>query len=306
MIERGQRFDLHHGGFIQVVDWMGDDAAIVQAARVSYGEGTKTVREDRGLIRYLMRHWHTTPFEMCELKLLVKVPMDTWRQWIRHRTASVNEYSTRYSLAIDEAATTPPGEWRLQSTVNKQGSAGRLEEYPEGFRNLGHEMVSRLFGHEAVAGSALLAGEYLSGRERGLLDTARDVYEERLAFGVAREQARKDLPLSTFTQAYWKCDLHNLLHFLRLRMDSHAQSEIREYADIIGNDIVAELWPLTWEALVDYRLKARSFSRMEVEVLKGIVRLSDNDDSGIADSARSAGMSDREVREFLEALGCSR
>ncbi len=179
-------------GFVRVVDYMGDDSAIVQAARTSYGRGTKRRHEDRGLIRYLMRHAHTTPFEMCEIKLHVRVPMDVWRQWIRHRTASVNEYSTRYSEAIDAAQRTSPEAWRLQSAGNRQGSSGLLP--PE-------------------------EGRRLSDEEAALQRQVRDVYAARLAAGVAREQARKELPLSTYTEAYWKIDLQNLLHFLELRMD---------------------------------------------------------------------------------------
>ena len=194
-------------GFVRVVDYMGDDSAIVQAARTSYGRGTKRRHEDRGLLRYLMRHAHTTPFEMCEIKLHVRVPMDVWRQWIRHRTASVNEYSTRYSEAIDAAQKTAPDAWRLQAAGNRQGSSGLLP---------------------------LEQGTRLSDERMPLQRKARDIYEARLAAGVAREQARKDLPLSTYTEAYWKIDLQNLLHFLELRMDEHAQQEIRAYADVIG------------------------------------------------------------------------
>ena len=203
----GVAFPVLDDGFVRVVDYMGHDGSVVQAARVSYGAGTKRVHEDRGLIRYLLRHAHTTPFEMCEITLHVRVPMDTWRQWIRHRTANVNEYSTRYSVAIDAAQHTPPGQWRRQSTDNRQGSAGFLH---------------------AAQGEALTAGETT------LQELARHTYDARLAAGVAREQARKDLPLSTYTEAYWKVDLHNLLHFLQLRMDDHAQEEIRAYAAIIG------------------------------------------------------------------------
>lgn len=219
----GRPFLLLDHGFVRVIDYMGSDAAIVQAARVSYGAGTKRLREDRGLIRYLLRHRHTTPFEMCEIKLHVRVPMDTWRQWIRHRTASVNEYSTRYSIAIDAAQRTPADAWRTQSTSNRQGSEGLVDP---------------------------AVGERLSAREAELQALARQVYEERLAAGVAREQARKDLPLSTYTEAYWKTDLHNLLHFLTLRMDSHAQLEIRQYATVIGSEIVACWVPVTWEAFL--------------------------------------------------------
>jgi thymidylate synthase (FAD) len=180
---------------------MGDDGSIVQAARVSYGEGTRKVSDDRTLIRYLMRHRHTTPFEMAEIKLLVRVPMDCWRQWIRHRTANVNEYSTRYSIAIDSTQTTPADQWRTQAANNRQGSGDLLPEE---------------------------VGRRLTEDEKRLQNEARRVYQERLEAGVAREQARKDLPLSTYTEAYWKVDLHNLLHF----PPAHGRScsmEIREY-----------------------------------------------------------------------------
>ena len=228
-------------GFIRVVDYMGTDAAIVQAARVSYGIGTKKISEDRGLIRYLLRHRHTTPFEMCEIKFHVRVPMDCWRQWIRHRTANVNEYSTRYSVAIDAAQRTPPNAWRKQAADNRQGSAGMFD---------------------AVAGADL------SRKETELLNSSRALYEARLAQGVAREQARKDLPLSTYTEAYWKCDLHNLLHFVALRMDSHAQEEIRAYALTLGEQIIKRWCPYTWEAFLDYRFNAESFSRIEMDILR--------------------------------------
>jgi thymidylate synthase (FAD) len=223
-------------GFVRVVDYMGDDSAIVQAARTSYGRGTKRRHEDRGLLRYLMRHAHTTPFEMCEIKLHVRVPMDVWRQWIRHRTASVNEYSTRYSEAIDAAQKTAPEAWRLQAAGNRQGSSGLLP---------------------------LEQGTKLSDEESDLQRKARDIYEARLAAGVAREQARKDLPLSTYTEAYWKIDLQNLLHFLELRMDEHAQLEIRAYANVIGEQIVAKWVPMTWEAFLDYRRGGTKLSRIE-------------------------------------------
>lgn len=249
----GRRFDVLDDGFVRVVDYLGNDAAIVQAARVSYGEGTRRVSDDRGLIRYLMRHRHTTPFEMCELKLHVRVPMDAWRQWIRHRTASVNEVSTRYSVAIDAAQTTPPAEWRTQSAGNRQGSG---------------ELVDRS------------VGERLSAAEADIQHRARQVYRERLDAGVAREQARKDLPLSTYTEAYWKIDLHNLFHFLALRMDDHAQLEIRGYAQVIGAEVVARWCPIAWEAFCDYRLRATSLSRIETELLAALA-------AGDAEAARS-------------------
>ena len=243
----GETFKVLDKGHVRLVDVMGDDSAIVQAARVSYGKGTKTVNEDRGLIRFLMRHRHTTPFEMCELKFHVRVPMDCWRQWIRHRTASVNEYSTRYSEAIDDKQQTAPGEWRTQSKSNKQGSAEFLPGEVEGYPGI---------------------GKVLSEKETALHNFARDIYQDRIDSGVAREQARKDLPLSTYTEAYWKTDLHNLFHFLSLRMDPHAQKEIRDYANIIGNEIVAKLFPLAWEAFVDYRLGGMFLSRLDVEAFR--------------------------------------
>lgn len=236
----GKPFPVLDDGFVRVVDYMGSDSSIVQAARVSYGAGTKKVHEDRGLIRYLLRHRHTTPFEMCELKLHVRVPMDTWRQWIRHRMASVNEYSTRYSVAIDSMQTTEPNQWRAQSQDNRQGSAGFFE--PE-------------------------QGGALTESERDFQKAALKLYQDRLDQGVAREQARKDLPLSTYTEAYWKIDLHNLLHFLALRMDDHAQWEIRQFAQTIGYKIVSQWVPLAWEAFLDYRFFASGLTRIEKEII---------------------------------------
>ncbi len=239
----GEPLKVLDDGFVRVVDYMGDDASIVQAARVSYGKGTKKVQEDRGLIRYLLRHRHTTPFEMCEIKLHVRVPMDCWRQWIRHRSASVNEYSTRYSIAIDAAQATPPGEWRMQSTGNRQGSAGFVDAK---------------------------TGDALTREEAQLHQDSRRIYEARIEKGVAREQARKDLPLSTYTEAYWKIDLHNLLHFLALRMEDHSQLEIRSYAKRIGEDIVAKWVPFTWEAFIDYRMNSIALSAIERDVIRAV------------------------------------
>ncbi|HEV7222233.1 MAG TPA: FAD-dependent thymidylate synthase [Pirellulales bacterium] len=241
---RWKKLPVLDDGFVCLVDVMGDDQAVVQAARVSYGEGTRKVSDDRGLIRYLLRHRHTTPFEMVELKFLVRVPMDTWRQWIRHRTANVNEYSTRYSLAIDAAQRTPANQWRTQAETNRQGSGGWLPAD---------------------------AGADLSAEEAELLDKARQVYERRIERGVAREQARKDLPLSTYTEAYWKVDLHNLLHFLALRMDAHAQWEIRQYARTMGDEIIGPLFPLVWEAFVDYRVEGMFLTRLDREMVRKLM-----------------------------------
>jgi len=237
----GRPFPVLDDGFVRVIDYLGTDESIVQAARVSYGKGTKSVRQDRELIRYLMRHRHTSPFEMCEIKLHLRVPMDTWRQWIRHRTASVNEYSTRYSVAIEAMQRTAPDQWRRQSTGNRQGSAGELDRQQ---------------------------GEALTRRETELQAAARAAYDERIAAGVAREQARKDLPLSTYTEAYWKINLHNLLHFLKLRLDPMAQREIRQYAEAIGQEIVARWCPLTWEAFQAYLLRGLSLSDLEVRLVR--------------------------------------
>ncbi len=278
---KGKPIKVLDDGFVELVDCMGSDAAIVQAARVSYGSGTKQVSQDRGLIRYLMRHRHTTPFEMCEIKLHVRVPMDCWRQWIRHRTANVNECSTRYSLAIDTAQKTEPDQWRLQSTDNRQGSAGTV---------------------------SVEQGEHFSSREAEVLASTREVYEERLAAGIAREQARKDLPLSTYTEAYWKIDLHNLLHFLELRMDTLAQWEIRQYAEVIGRRIVSQWVPLTWGAFLDYRFNAMSLSQIEVELLallntgKRSDAIAQMQEKGWLKREGDAWKPNREAREFATKL----
>ena len=277
----GKTFPVLDDGFVRVVDYMGADESVVQAARVSYGTGTKKVSEDRGLIRYLLRHRHTTPFEMCSLKLHVRVPMDAWRQWIRHRTASVNEYSTRYSVAIDAMQTTEPAQWRTQTQQNKQGSGEPVDSE---------------------------TGAKLTAREKASQDAARTLYQDRIDQGVAREQARKDLPLCTYTEAYWKIDLHNLLHFLALRMDSHAQKEIRDYATVIGEQIVAKWVPLTWEAFLDYRFHATGLSRIESEIL-GATGAGDKElaieiarEAGWLEPGQSGLKGNRERREFEAKL----
>ncbi|MDA3902168.1 MAG: FAD-dependent thymidylate synthase [Desulfuromusa sp.] len=277
----GQTFPVLDDGFVRVVDYMGNDNSIVQAARVSYGDGTKKVSEDRALIRYLLRNHHTTPFEMCTLKLHVRVPMDTWRQWIRHRTASVNEYSTRYSIAIDGSQMTNPDQWRQQAQDNKQGSAGFFDP---------------------------TVGSELSTAEQELHRLAKNVYNDRLERGVAREQARKDLPLSTYTEAFWQMDLHNLLHFLALRMDSHAQLEIRRYAEAIGEQIVSRWVPLAWEAFKDYRFNQMTLSQQDQELL---ALLAGGKDQAADDWCRERGwvktkaeklVLSREAMEFADKL----
>jgi thymidylate synthase (FAD) len=305
------KFHLGSHGFVTLVDIMGDDNAVVQAARISYNKSfaddkerfedaaaklfpgvqelsedqikqikTKVEEDTEGLLRYLMRKRHTTPFEMAEVKLLIHCPMDVWRQWIRHRTASVNEYSTRYTTAIDEAAHTNSDEWRVQSTDNKQGSKGYLDSWPEGVKAVKyvHQLADRVEDRWMVvdaAGNKLAdflfeptPGHYLSQREAQILKDCRSVYDERQKFGIANEQARKDLPLSTYTESYWKVDLHNLLHFLALRMDTHAQKEIREFAACIGEQIIAPLFPKVWRAFVDYRLEGMALSRMDIVAIQ--------------------------------------
>jgi thymidylate synthase (FAD) len=260
-------------GFVRVVDYMGNDSSVVQAARVSYGKGTKKLREDETLIRYLLRHHHTTPFEMCEIKLHIRVPMDCWRQWIRHRTASVNEYSTRYSLAVDATQKTKPEEWRTQGTTNRQGSDGLLTAEQ---------------------------GSYFSTQESELQEFTRKVYNERIAAGIAREQARKDLTLSVYTEAYWKIDLRNLLHFLALRMEAHAQYEIRAYAATIGNEIVSKWCPTVWKAFQDYLFGGVELSKQEIAIIS---RVQAGDKAGARAIAEEYGLvppSGQEMKRNIE------
>lgn len=242
----GVAFPVLDKGFVRVVDYMGNDSSIVQAARTSYGKGTKRLSEDEGLIRYLFRHAHSTPVEMLQIKFHVRVPMDCWRQWIRHRMSSTNEYSTRYSEAIDDKQQTDPLAWRSQAATNRQGSGACLVGWPDEETRLKYSIVGDKY-FESL-------GHYLSFRESSFQESAAALYQERLEFDVAKEQARKDLPLSTYTEAYWTADLHNLLHFLSLRMDAHAQIEIRSYANAMG-DIVAKWVPLAWAAFNDYHFR---------------------------------------------------
>jgi thymidylate synthase (FAD) len=258
-------------GFVRVVDYMGDDHAIVQAARVSYGAGTRTVRSDAGLIDYLMRHQHTSPFEMCELKLHVKLPVFVARQWIRHRTASVNEYSGRYSEIADAFYDPDPADIGRQSATNRQGSAGAVSpEVAAAARERWRDDAARAYEHY-----------------RSLLDAGDDA--------VAREVARIGLPLSHYTEWYWKVDLHNLLRFLELRMDEHAQTEIRAYATAIGA-IVAAWVPLTWASFTDHRLRAVRLSGRAITALRGQL-------AGTSLPLEEAGMSAGEARDLRRALG---
>ncbi|MFQ6018442.1 MAG: FAD-dependent thymidylate synthase [Kiloniellaceae bacterium] len=267
-------------GFVRVVDYMGDDSAIVQAARVSYGKGTKKVRGDAGLINYLLRHRHTTPFEMCEIKYHVKLPIFVARQWIRHRTANVNEYSARYSVLDKEFYIPAPEHLGAQSSGNRQGRAALLEG-ADAARVLGllKEDAARNYAHYE---------EMLNQREDGtVIDEGRP--------GLARELARMNLPLNIYTQWYWKCDLHNLLHFAALRADAHAQYEIRAYAEVIL-DTVKRWVPITYEAYVNYVMEGVQLSGRALEVVKR--RL-----AGERIDQADSGLSKREWAELMAALG---
>ncbi len=267
-------------GFVRVIDYMGDDAAIVQAARVSYGKGTKQSRDDAGLIRYLMRNWHTSPFEMCEIKLHVKLPIFVARQWIRHRTANVNEYSARYSLLDREFYVPAREQLAAQSTSNRQGRGEALSGEEA-------DWVLRVLREDAERAHAHYE-EMLNQRTDGsTIDPARR--------GLARELARMNLSLNFYTQWYWKIDLHNLMHFLRLRADAHAQWEIRAYAEVLLG--ILERWvPATYQAFVDYRLGAVSLSKPAVEVVRRLLAGEDVD-------RESSGLSAREWRELMAVLG---
>src|SRR6056297_1882920 len=254
-------------GHIRVIDYMGDDAAIVQAARVSYGKGTKSVSNDEGLIRYLMRHWHSTPFEMCEVKLHVKLPVFVARQWIRHRTANVNEYSARYSILDREFYIPAPEHLAAQSSVNNQGRGAKLE------------------GEEAAR-----VLEILKSDAARAYDHYREMLGQEGQQGLARELARMNLPANIYTQWYWKTDLHNLFHFLRLRADAHAQYEIRVYADAIA-EMVKDWVPYAWGAFEDYRMGGATLSGKALECIRRMLR-------GEQVTQETSGMSKGEWREF--------
>ena len=269
-------------GFVRVIDYMGDDAAIVQAARVSYGSGTKTVRNDAGLIRYLMRHRHTTPFEMCEVKFHVKLPIFVARQWIRHRTANVNEYSARYSILDREFYLPPREQLANQSTVNKQGRGALLtdQESAHVLDVLKRDAMQVYDTYEALL------------NDTGDGDPAKD---ESLP-QVARELARMNLGLNYYTQWYWKIDLHNLFHFLSLRAHPHAQWEIRVYADRML-EIVEDWVPAAYGAFRDYRMGAAHFSSTELDLIKRALKGEEFDAM-----LPASGMSFRERKEFRRKL----
>ncbi|MAR57292.1 MAG: thymidylate synthase (FAD) [Rickettsiales bacterium] len=269
-------------GFVRVIDYMGDDAAIVQAARVSYGRGTKKVSEDRGLIRYLMRHWHSTPFEMCEIKFHVKLPMFVARQWIRHRTANVNEYSARYSILDKEFYVPQMAQLAPQSAANHQGRA-------EG------DTLSEL---EAARVLEILKNdsEQCYGHYEELMncDAQGNVLDENKT-GIARELARMNLTMNYYTQWYWKIDLHNLFHFLMLRADSHAQYEIRAYADVML-DVVKKWVPHAAEAFEEYRMQGAHLSGTGVDVVKRML-------AGEDVTQENSGLTKREWGELMATLG---
>jgi thymidylate synthase (FAD) len=290
-------------GFIALKEVMGDDASIEQAARVSYGKGTRKISDTRNLLRYLMRLNHSSPYEMVELKFHIRMPMDCHRQHVRHRTASLNEYSTRYSEAIDACQQTDPKEWRLQAKSNKQGSAGFLTDWPE------KEVTEQVFEMPSLSEVNDTPGEFLSSQEKQFHNIARNIYNNRLKLGVAKEQARKDLPLSNYTEMYWKIDLHNLFHYLKLRCDSHAQLEIRQYANIMAG-IVRVCFPIAFEAWYDYKYQAFNFTRLDRELLvhclKHSLILGDAVNhpnlEAIKTHASNIGMSDRELDEFWNKI----
>ena len=267
-------------GFVRVVDYMGDDGAIVQAARVSSGRGTRRVSEDRGLIRYLMRHRHTTPFEMCEIKYHVKLPIFVARQWIRHRTANVNEYSARYSVLDREFYLPAPEHLGVQSSANRQGRGAVLEgDAAARVLDLLRADADRSYDHYLEMLNETDAGEPI--------DPARD--------GLARELARMNLTLGFYTQWYWKTDLHNLLHFIALRADAHAQHEIRVYADALYETVKAWV-PLAADAFADYRMNGFSLSAGMLAVVRRMI-------AGEAVTQPESGLPPREWRELMAALG---
>ncbi len=267
-------------GFVRVIDYMGDDGAIVQAARVSYGKGTKRAQDDGGLIKYLMRHRHTTPFEMCEIKYHVKLPIFVARQWIRHRTANVNEYSARYSMLDKEYYVPQPDRLGAQSRSNRQGRGSALEG-AEAADVLG---LLRADAERCHANYVAMLNEDEEGNP---LDDGRR--------GLARELARMNLTLNTYTQWYWKIDLHNLMHFLGLRADIHAQYEIRVYAEVML-DTLKKWLPLTYEAYMDYRHGGVNLSAKGLDVVKRLL-------AGENVSRETSAMGKREWRELMEGLG---
>ncbi len=267
-------------GFIRVVDYMGDDEAVVQSARVSYGRGTKKISQDRGLIRYLMRHWHTTPFEMCEIKFHVKLPIFVARQWIRHRTANVNEYSARYSILDKEFYIPAPANLASQSDTNRQGRGDVLE------------------GEEARRVLEMLKGDSEKSYEHymemlNVNDNTDEILDPNKK-GLTRELARMNLPVNYYTQWYWKIDLNNLMHFLMLRADPHAQYEIRVYAEAMI-DVLKKWVPFTYEAFMDYRVNSANLSAQMVDIVKRMI-------AGEKVNQETSGLTQREWAELATKL----
>jgi len=263
------------------MDYMGDDTAIIQSARVSYGEGTKKVSNDKGLIRYLMKNWHTTPFEMCEIKLHIKLPIFIARQWIRHRTANVNEYSARYSILDKEFYIPKPQHMSSQSTTNKQGRGSNLSKKDtERFVKILKDDAERNYKHYEDMLNENQSGEIKNDDKTGL----------------SRELARINLTLNTYTQWYWKIDLHNLLHFLYLRDDPHAQYEIQAYAEIILNKIVKRWVPYTYDAFKEFQLESYNLSKTAIEIIKKRLQ-------GKKISYEKSGLSRREWIELTNKFG---
>lgn len=254
---------VHNLGFVRLVDYMGNDSRIVQSARVSYGKGTKTVREDKGLINYLLKNDHTSPFEQVEFTFHIKAPIFVLRQWLRHRMASVNEISGRYSMLQSEFYLPHPVDIKFQSTDNKQGrSDSKVPEY------LKERVIESLCDDQTMI---------------------YENYEHLLKFNISKELSRINLPLSTYSELYWKIDLHNLLHFLKLRMDKHAQKEIRDYANVLAN-IVKLAAPITFEAFEEHILNGVRFSRTEVLAIKELLK------------CRMPDLDGKALEEFLKKL----
>lgn len=268
-------------GFVRVVDYMGDDSSIVQAARVSYGRGTKKSLQDKGLINYLMRHRHTTPFEMCDIKFHIKLPIFIARQWIRHRTASVNEYSARYSILSNEFYLPEKINLSPQSQINKQGRSS--DELPEAEADRVLDILKSDAEH--------CYKNYIDMMNE---DEAGNIIDESKT-GITRELARMNLTLNHYTEWYWKINLHNLLHFLALRVDSHAQYEIRVYAQAML-DIVKAWVPYAFDAFVEHRMNGTSISKTGMEVIRALI-------DGKNIDQESSGMSKREWQELMAVLG---
>ena len=270
----GRYFPVLDHGFVALVDYMGTDGCIESAARVSFGHGTRQTSETRQLLRYLRRHQHTSPSEMVELKFHCSMPMFVARQWIRHRTANVSEYSGRYSLLPMQFYMPTPSRLQTQSTTNKQGSSG------SGFSMEQCRAIESRWTHQRMG--------------------AAELYEWLTEIDLSRELARIDLPLSTYTSWYWKIDVHNLLHFLKLRVDSHAQWEFQEYGKVMAG-ILKRVAPITYEAFIDYDVCGARFSRMELELVRRLMTPGVDLDDAMA-AGLEFGMSSREIAEFREKL----